>query len=265
MVMIFLLSSPSLNAFWGTWVNTLSAKINNITELIMHREFPKAQRLEINNEQGAIVINSWKQDTIAIEVITSCPESSVKDIKIDIEHIDNSVKIHTIFTDPKLKGSVVFNILLPKDTDIIITTKQGDIVVKDINGSINVETNTGDIKLLNPRQNLQAKTTNGSIIIRTDQIDANKEFNLTAEKGNIELYATQTINTKVHASALNGKVTSDLFINLDSKMTKLDATAWREFRQVVQGSLGQPTSKLTMTADNGSIIILPYTKQNDIF
>ena len=161
MIMVLLSSTPSLNAFCGKWVDTLSAKINNTTELIMHREFPKVQRLELNNEQGSIVINSWKQNTIAIEVITSCPETSIKDIKIDMEHIDDSVKIHTVFTDPKLKGSVVFNILLPKNTDIIITTKQGDIVIKDINGSINLETNTGDIKLLNPRQDLQAKTTHG--------------------------------------------------------------------------------------------------------
>ena len=265
MVILFLSLPFSLHAFLGTWVDNISAKINNTTELIMHREFPKAQRIEIHNEQGAIVINSWKQDTIAVEMITSCSISSLKDIKVDMEHINKSVKIHTIFTDHKIKGSVSFNILLPRDTDIIITTQQGDIVIKDMNGSLQIQSVSGDIKLLNPRHNVQAKTINGSIIIRTDQIEKNKEFNLETEKGNIELYATQTINTCVYARALNGKVTSDLFITLDSKITKLDATAWREFRQVVHGSLGEPTSKLNMTADNGSIIILPYTKQNDIF
>ncbi len=265
MVMIFLSSSLSLHAFWGTWVDNLSAKINNTTELIMHKEFPKAQGIEIHNEQGNIVINSWKQDTIAVEMITSCPESSLKNIKVDMEYIDNSVKIHTIFTDPKTKGSVNFNILLPKDTDIIITSQHGDIVVKDMSGSLQLQSVSGDIKLLNPRHDVQAKTITGSIFIRTDEITPHKNLNLETERGNIELYTTQTINTCVYASALNGKVTCDLFITLDSNTTKLDAAAWRKFRQIVQGSLGEPTSKLNMTADNGSIIILPYTKQNDIF
>ena len=265
MMILFLSLTFSIHAFLTQWVDTLSAKIINSSELIMHREFPKAQRLEINNEQGSVIINSWKQDTIAVEVITTCSEASYKNVKIDMEYIDSILKIHTIFTDPKMKGSVLFNILLPKDSDIKLTTQQGDIVVKDINGSLQLQTISGDIKLLNPRHNVQAKTISGSIIIRTDEIEPDKEFNLETEKGDIEFYATQTINTKVFASALNGKVTCDLFIILDSKTTKLDATAWKEFRQVVRGSLGTPTSKLNMTADNGSIIILPYTKQNDIF
>ena len=264
---IMLLSSTvSINSFWNKWVDTLSAKINNSTELIMHKEFPKAQRIEINNEQGSIVINSWKQDIIAIEVITTSSESCLKDIKVDMELIDNSVKIHTIFIDPKIKGSVVFNILVPHNIDITLTTKQGDIVVKDINGKLNLETTCGDIKLLNPAQNVQAKSTHGSIIIRTDKIEPKKEFNLETDKGNIEFYATATINTNIQASALNGKVTSELPITLVSKTTKLDAAAWKEFRQCVQGTLGtNPTATLNMIAHNGSISILPYTKQNDIF
>lgn len=264
-LLIFLSSTHPLHSFWNKWVTTISDKINNTTELIMHKEFPKAQRLEINNEQGSILINSWKQDSIAIEYITSCPQASLKDIKVDIECLDNCVKIHSIFIDPKVKGSVIFNILMPSQTHLAIRTNQGDIVVKDMNGPLDLETGHGDIKILNPHQNIKSKTLNGSIIIRTDIIDTHKEFNLETDKGNIEFYAPLTINTRIHATALQGKVTSDLPITLVSKTTKLDACAWKEFRQVVQGTLGQPSAMLNMIAHNGSISILPYTKQNDIF
>jgi DUF4097 and DUF4098 domain-containing protein YvlB len=262
---ILLSSTTCLHSFWNKWVDTISAKINNSTELIMHKEFPKAQLIEINNEQGSIIINSWKQDSIAIEVITSCAEAVLKDIKVDIEYIDNSIKIHTIFVDPKVKGSVLFNILVPHKINIVVVTKQGDIVVKDVYGKLNLQTVSGDIKLLNPHENTEAKTSAGSIIIRTDLINPNKEFNLETDKGNIEFYTTTTIHTRLLASALQGKITSDLPITLTSKITKLDAAAWKEFRQVVDGSIGTSTSTLNMTALNGSIAILPYTKQNDIF
>lgn len=265
LTMALLSSTQVMHSFWNKWVDTVVTKINNTTELIMHKEFPKAQLISINNEQGAVIINSWKQKTIALEIITTAPQATIKDIKIDIEYIDNSIKIHTTFLDPKIKGSVLFNILVPHDTNVTVHTKQGDIVVKDVYGTLELATDTGNIKLLNPRHNLQAQTGNGSISIRTDSIEADKVCNLETDKGNIEFYTTTTINTHVHACAAQGKITSDIPITLTSKTTKLDAAAWKEFRQTINGSIGTPTSILHMTAHNGCIAILPYTKQNDIF
>jgi len=252
-------------SFWSKCVDTITTRLNNTTDIIVHKEFPKAKHLELHNQSGTIVINSWKQDYIAIEVITSCPETSHKDIKIDMELIHDTVQIHTIFTDEKIKGSVVFNILLPKNTEVTITTKQGDIIIKDLDNKLNLETLHGDIKLVSPHAHLQAKTESGNILIRTDSIESGKEFNLTSDKGNIEIYTTQEINSYVHASALQGKIISDLPITLDSITTTLNADAWKKFRQCVNGTIGHPASKLTMTAHNGSISILPYMKQNDIF
>ena len=265
MMITFLFCSFQADAFWTQWVDAISAKINNTTDVIVHKEFPKAKCLELNNEIGTIVINSWKQDSIAIEVITSCTETSHKDIKVDMECIEDVIKIHTIFTDPKIKGSVVFNILLPKDTDIMIFTKQGDIIIKDVISDLDLETLQGDIKLVNPHCTLEAKTEAGNILIRTDFIEEAKEFNAITDKGNIELYITQTINSYVHACAPQGKVTSDLPVTLDSQTTILNAQAWKNFRQIVHGTIGKPLSTLNITAHNGSISIMPYMKQNDIF
>jgi DUF4097 and DUF4098 domain-containing protein YvlB len=260
-----LLYSLQVDAFWPKWVDTLAAKINNTTDVIVQKEFHKVKRLELSNENGTIVINSWKQDSVAIEVITSCTEISHKDIKVDMECIHDIIKIHTIFTDEKIKGTVIFNILLPKDIDVIISTKQGDIIIKDVNSDLNLETCNGDIKLVNPHDTLRAKTGDGNILIRTDCIEKYKQFNLTADKGDIEIYTTQAINTYLHASALQGKVVSELPIALDSKTTTLNADAWKSFRQTVHGIIGEPLSQLNITAHNGSIAIMPYMKQNDIF
>jgi len=264
-IVTFLLNSFQVDAFWSKFVNNLTTKINGVTDVILHKEFTQAQELEIHNQTGTIVINSWKQNSIAIEVIISCPESSHKDIKIDMECIDEVIKIHTNFIDEKLKASIVFNILLPSNIDIMITTKQGDIIIKDVNSYLDLKTLQGDIKLVNPHNDVIATTVCGNILIRTDSIDASKLFSLISNKGDIEIYTTPIINSHVSATALQGKIISDLPITLDSQTTLLNAEAWKNFRQIVHGSIGNPTSQLTMIADNGSISIMPYIKQNDIF
>src|SRR3989339_175898 len=172
-----LLCSLQVDAFWPAWVENLASKISNTSDVIIHKEFKHAQRLELSNENGPVVINSWKQNSIAIEIITSCAQASHKDIKIDMVCIDDVIKIHTIFKDEKLKGTVVFNILLPKNIDIVISSKQGDIIIKDIIGDLNLETCNGTIKLINPHDTLRAKTGHGDILIRTDSIEHGKQFN----------------------------------------------------------------------------------------
>lgn len=260
-----LLASFQVDAVWPKWIDTIASKMSNTTDVIVHKEFTKVHRLELNNECGTIVINSWKQDSVAIEAIISCPQPAHKDIKVDMECIDHILQIHTIFTDEKIKGNVVFNILLPKHIDVIIGTKQGDIIIKDMHSDLNLETCSGTIKLINPHDTLKAKTGDGNILIRTDCIEKSKQFNIIADKGDIELYTTPAINTYLHATALQGKVTSELSITLDSTTTTLDAQAWKNFKQNVHGILGEPLSQLNITAHNGSVAIMPYMKQNDIF
>ena len=265
MMITFLCYCLQVDAFWSKLVNNISTRINNTTDVIQHKEFSQAKHLELNNQNGTIVINSWKQNSIAIEVITSCSENSHKNISVTMEQIKDTVKVDTLFTGDTTKGSVVFNILLPKNTNLAITTKQGDIIIKDVNGILKLETFSGDIKLVNPHNFLEAKTEDGNIIIRTDSIEESKEFDLISDKGNIEIYTTQAINTSLHASALQGKVISDLPITLDSKTTALNAEAWKHFKQTVHGVIGEPSSILSMTTHNGSITIMPYMKQSDVF
>lgn len=264
-IIAFLLWSLQADAVWPKWVDTLAAKINNTTDVIVQKEFQKVQRLQLSNEVGNIVINSWKQDSVAIEVITSCSQTAHKDIKVDMECLEETLKIHTIFTDEKIKGTVTFNILLPKNIEVLISTKQGDIIIKDLTSNVNIETCDGTIKIVNPHDNLRAKTWNGNIIIRTDSIEQGKQFNLIADKGDIELYTTPAINTYLHACAPQGKIISELPITLDRITTPLNAQAWKNFKQNVHGIIGQDLSQLNITAHNGSIAILPYTKQSDIF
>jgi hypothetical protein len=239
--------------------------MKNSRELITHKEFPGAQRLEITNEHGNIIINSWNQKTVAIEAIINGNENAAKTINVDIESIDEIIKIVTKFSDPKIKATVDFNILLPTDIAIKIITKSGDIVIKDINNSLDIQTSSGDIKLANLHNDITAMTKLGNIFFRTLEIKNGKEIELITNKGNIEFCTIPNLNCNLNASALQGKVISDIPITLDSKTTLLNQESWNKHKQVVDGRIGQPDSQLTIIADHGTISIMSYIKQNDIF
>lgn len=250
---------------WSKCIDTITAKINHTTDVILHKEFNTAKYLELNNTTGAIIVNSWKQNSIAIEVIISCSESLHKDVKVDMECIDDTIKINTILHDEKIKATVVFNILVPKNMHLTMTTKKGDIMIKDVTSPLAVQTQEGTIKVINPYSTVRAHTDSGNIIFRTETLEAHQEFFLSSKKGNISCYTTQAMNSYLHAQALQGKVTSDLFITLDSTTTLLNTQAWQHFKQIVHGTIGAPLSQLHITAENGSIGIMSIIKDHDIF
>jgi hypothetical protein len=258
MFIFYVSAHLSVNAFWSELIDTCKAKINNTSDVIVHKEFKNAKQLELHNINGSIVINSWKQDSIAIEIITTCSSNAYKEIKIDTELIDKTVKIHTIFTDEKIKGSVIFNILVPTLTDLAIFTKQGDLIIKDVRGNQDLVTLNGNITLINPHATIHAKTHDGNITVRTNSIEPNQEFFLESGKGDIVMHTTTALQAYVNAKALQGKVICQIPIALDSKTTCLNADAWKNFRQQAQGTIGQPLSKLTCIAHDGSIEIAPY-------
>lgn len=264
-IVALLLYNVQINSFWQKWMDTVTAKFNGITDVIIHKEFAHADELELHNQNGTIVINSWKQNFIAIEVITSCQESFHKDVKIDMECINKIIKIHTHILHEKIKASIIFNILLPEHINITLTTKQGNIIIKDVYSNLHLQTSQGNIIVTNPCKNLIATALSGNIMINTSAIEEFQIFSLVANKGNIHIYTTPMINAIVHATALQGKITSDIPITLESQTTTLDTQAWKNFKQIVKGTIGKPLSTLDMIADNGSISIMPYTKQYDIF
>jgi DUF4097 and DUF4098 domain-containing protein YvlB len=258
-IILILSSSCHLHASWSKWMDTLTTKFNMAYDVIVHKEFQKAKQLELHNITGSILIKSWKQNSIAVEIISSGSPSFQKNIKIDSEQIDDLVKIHSIFMDEKIKGTVIFNILLPENIDLAIFTQQGDIIIKDLYGSMNIQTLKGSINLHNPHANIDAKTYDGNIIIHTDFIDHAKIFNLESGKGDIEIITTPLLQTYFEASAPQGKVLSQIPITLESKTTLLNADAWKNFRQSAQGVIGKPQAKLTCIAHNGSILITSHT------
>ena len=261
LLILFTFATTHTKPSWPKWLDGISEIFTHNTDNIIHKEFSKASRMELFNENGAIIINSWQQNSIAVEIIVKATESCQKSITIDTKEEDGIVKLQTMFADDKTKGTVTYNILVPKDTDIKLLTKQGNIVVKNIAGNIDAETENGKIKVINAHNNVTLKALYGDISMRTNKILAGKEVYVTTEKGTIKMCLTESVNSTISATAPSGKVTSEVPITLDKKKTTLNPKAWKAFKQEASGSLGKPESSIIATNHCGSIIIMPYIQK----
>lgn len=252
-------TKKSFNKFFDTVVS----KFKRSKEDIIQKNFTDIQRIELLNTSGDIIITSWKQKTVAIEIIKKVYDETTEKVQVQCHPVEGILQIKTILTDPKIQGEVTYNILTPQNTELKIATKDGNIIIKDIQETIDAYTKYGFIKVRNSQKTTKLISEHGNISFKSNHIKKSSDINISTEKGNITLYLAQDIHLLIDAFAPHGKVTSEVPILLNKKLTTLNPQAWKLFKQEAKGTIGQPDATLSATTHNGSITILPYVKSYD--
>ena len=133
-----------------TWKHTYPAKKN--------------VRLQLSNLSGAITVEGWDRDEIKLVAEMEAPVANFTPRQEDDALIIDVKNQNRGRGDV---GSINFKIWLPNSSVVDIETNQGNISVKDINGSM-VRAHvwlSGDIELLNlATSNVMASNTTGNII-----------------------------------------------------------------------------------------------------
>jgi len=203
--------------------------------------------------------------------------------KVSFEDVENKVvvKIEKPVVGEYESVSVSLDIAGPKAMSVVFESKNGDIVVKQIdknmtaktkNGDINgcciglyviAESKNGDIKLNQVGKDITAQTKNGDI--RVQDIGGNS--NLVTKNGDINLFykpeATEVSNISVVSK--NGSIElraprwNSVQVQLVSENGDIDSQFPVQFRGKLRGSgewlIGDGKNKLNISTTNGDIKI----------
>lgn len=144
--------------------------------------------LNVNNDFGNVTITAADIDEVVISMHKigrgtnkEKAQEALANLKVDITQNKNI--IHVVFEQPKglysNVSSVDFTIKIPYNTQIIVDTGSGNILLRGIHGNANLKSNFGDIK---------ASQINGSLLADTHsgKVDAQ---NIEAGKADIALHS----------------------------------------------------------------------------
>jgi len=188
--------------------------------------FKRGNKLLLRNKNGNIDIEGWDKDKVKIEARKGARAWSVnraqklaREIEVKIEGNEDGIKIDTIYPD-RLHWLVMdiwvkYKIYLPQQADINVSTKNGSIEVKSIEGTVIEEITNGVIRLTDIKGRINAETKNGSINLKNTYGDAkvntkNGSIKLREVKGNIEV---QTKNGSIDGKFPFLPVPSSLILN----------------------------------------------------
>lgn len=256
--------------------------------------------LTLNNFDGNITIQTdWNSNCVCVKARKRvAKEEMLSDVRIKAaqqkaENGKNDLTIATVYAHDHVNGMVDYEVLVPSNMRLQLTTKSGEIVVNDVHGAVaasttngNIEINntqqmvvaqtqrSGSIRIKDPKGPVQANTCSGDITIQdaTDSIVACADrgainsvctkipeagsIKLETNSGGITLALPSQANATIRGKTERGTLMSDHYVQLKSRATKLNRRTWNQFKKEIDGVLGTGEANIELMCKSGNIKIV---------
>jgi DUF4097 and DUF4098 domain-containing protein YvlB len=156
------------------------------------------------------------------------------------------VVVHKPDIELKKHIGISFDIRLPGNSSLDLTTVNGNITSSGVAGPVEIITCNGNVSCRDVAQNVKARTTNGNIDVAcsADAVSI-KTVQAKTINGAIKFKSPNDYSARVEASTLNGAVHSDIPISVKGKIK----------RNRLNGVIGKGKGTLHLRTINGVIFI----------
>lgn len=182
---------------------------------------------------------------------------SASSLNIGAEEEDNVVKIQNELwnkkTDLSIKVPTNFSLKLK-------TVNDGDILVEDVNGEMEISNINGDITLESVSGSVVANTTNGELKVSFNTILTDKDMAFSSFNGDVEIIFPKSLKATVKAKSDMGDVYTDFDLALSKNEPQVDKTSssgkYRvKVEQWVKGTINGGGPEMLFKTFNGDIMI----------
>jgi hypothetical protein len=173
-----------------------------------------AATLDIMNDIGNITIVAGSDDEIVIQAHKTAwgsnqatANAALEDLKIITTQDNNNVTVRVepidtvyIFAFRARPDSVAFTITVPTNTTVITQSNVGDIALSKTIGNANLQTEFGDVNVIDMKGSLTVDTNSGKVMAQ--QVQANKQtIDLRSEFGSITLEGATAGDINIHSNS----------------------------------------------------------------
>lgn len=250
-----------------------SGKTENYTIQLSH---PSEQAmLEIDVHDGTVTVEGYngKEVKIAMTVhedkksdqwpSSSAADGAKKGLKriaktaadVDIEEYNNKVEI-----DAGPNTRVDFVIQVPVNCNLEIGTHHnGDVVIKNVSGEIEVDMHHGGLKAEGVSGSIVANSHHGDMHVGFKSVDSSKPMAFSTYQGDVDITFPSNANFNAKVKSTKGDVYTDFDFDLTSEPAKknVDSNGRQEIKLGgwMHGAVGSGGQEYSFQTYNGDIIL----------
>ena len=172
-------------------------------------------RVAVENVHGSIRVEGWDRAEVEVAVIKTfmAPGAHPEDVVISVEQGEGELRLRTMYTVPlSLPARVDYRLRVPRQVKLKgLRTLEGDITVRNIEGSVDARSLRGDIDQANVSGAVDARTINGNIAVSLRALpDAATRLSLETASGNLFLRLPPGANADLEMSTTAGRIEGNL-------------------------------------------------------
>jgi hypothetical protein len=220
--------------------------------------------VDLDNVNGGITIGSWDQPRVRVVAYKKVKadrddvQEAMRALRIEMLPTNGGLTVNTHYprenhgaasvfdwlTGDDVQASVRYEVTVPRNMDLDVSTVNGAVRVSQVNGKHELETTNGKIEVARCSGSLDASTTNGGIDAELTQVTKGQPLRFSTTNGKIEVAVPASLAVDVDASTTNGSIESDLPVST----TKIS-------RNSLRGSINGGGTPLKLRTTNGGIEI----------
>jgi len=226
-----------------------------------HGQVAPGQSIEIKGVNGSIRAEKASGTEVTVEASKYARRSDVRSVTVQVVPHADGVTICAVYPSndwgrpnecaPGSGGRmntnnndvrVEFTVRVPAGVRFIGRSVNGEVEADSLTSDVVANTVNGKIRIGTSGW-AEAKTVNGTISARVGQAAGSKPIEFETVNGSIDLEWPQTMNATLHASTVNGRISTDFPLMIHGKFTNREIT----------GTIGQGGPELHLSTVNGSI------------
>ncbi len=177
-------------------------------------------------------------------------QSAAKNVRIET----NSGNVRAENTPGESGWSVSFEILVPRNTDLNLTARNGGIHISGVDGALEFETQNGGIHLSDVAGAVRGKTQNGGVHVELSGSGwKGSGLDLQTTNGGIHLSIPETYQARIETDTVNGGFRSDIAALNAEKNDRPRATR-------INTDLNGGGAPIRLTTKNGGVKISSSAK-----
>lgn len=196
---------------------------------------------------GGIQVTAWDRNEVRVlaKVVSRADsEAQAEDLASEIAiETGRTIRADGPRTDDDTSWSVSYRIMVPRNTDLDLSSTNGGVGVEGVDGSMELSTTNGGISLVDLSGDVSARTTNGGLSVRLSGSRWDGAgLEATTTNGGIDLAIPEGYSARLESQTRNGGFDVDFPVTVQGRL-----------RRAISTDLGSGGAPINVRTTNGGV------------
>jgi DUF4097 and DUF4098 domain-containing protein YvlB len=192
-------------------------------ERVWAKHFPLAPggSVSVENVQGSVLVEGWDRAEVeaTVAIRSQGASDSIDEVDVAVEARSGSLAFHTLNPaglDEPVR--VDYRLRVPRQVRLEqLSTLEGDIAVRDVEGAVKARSLHGDIEGVNVAGSVVARALTGNILVTLRRLpDPQFPIQLETLNGNVDLLLPARANADLALTTVAGRILGDYAFQVSS-------------------------------------------------